>query len=68
MYEIFCKHNFVEDINKVQWDRVNLINYVEKALELFTKMFLEEADNHAASRKFTVVILGSKYNKYEIGL
>lgn len=40
--------------NKVQWDRVCLINNVVKTLELFTEMFLDLADKHASIRKFTV--------------
>ena len=50
----FCKNEFIGDINKIQWDKVCSIKHVDKALELFTEMFLEVADKHAPIRKFTV--------------
>lgn len=43
----------MEDINKLQWARVRLIKDVEKALEVFTEMFLGGADKHAPTRKVT---------------
>lgn len=39
---------------EVEWNQVLALNEVEKALKLFTKLFLSVADRHIPLRKFTV--------------
>lgn len=48
---MFCENDFVRDTVNVEWNQVLALNEVEKALKLFTELFLSVADQHVPLRK-----------------
>ena len=54
MYKSFFEDNFVEDIQKVNWDLVLECNDTESAVAIFAKLFSNICDKHAPMKKHTV--------------
>lgn len=53
LYQRFSEDNFVEDIQKVNWDLVLECNDIESALSIFVKIFSNICDKHAPLKKYT---------------